>query len=790
MDKKVLEINQGWKFHYGECEEAFYKGWDDSNFVEVSLPHDWSVTMPFERINSSGTGYLSGGIGWYRLHFKLSKEYQGKHILLNFDGIYKNSQVWINSYNLGKHPNGYTPVRFDITEFVSFSEENVIAVKVVHNDLADSRWFTGSGIVRTATIEIEEMVHPKKDGIYLYTTAIGEGGAEFTIHHEAVNDTESVKEVTASFLLFDDKELVWTKDTSFVLSAKEEKSMTLDGTITGAKLWSVEHPNRYRLRVVYSCAGEEYICEEQSIGLRTAVFDADKGFFLNGEELKLKGVCVHHDAGALGAAVTPEVWRRRLLTLKECGCNAIRCSHNPHMPALYELCDELGFLMMDEAFDEWECPKNKWSTGHNVYPPKHQGYAEDFPEWHERDLRAMVRRDRKHPSVIMWSIGNEIDYPNDPYCHPSFETMTGNNDANKPKAERLYDPNKPNAERMIKIARELSAIVKDEDLSRPVTMALAFPELSAKLGVFEALDVAGYNYKEHLYEEDHKTYCKTPITGSENGHGYKAWLAVKENPYMSGQFLWTGIDYLGEAHGWPIHGAAAGLIDLAGFKKHRFFARKSYWCDTPVLELVTRIAENIENEWLACEKNWNYEDQEEVLVKVFSNLPEVALYLNGKEIARQKGYNGDGSYQFIVTYEAGELLAVGLDESGKELLRQSIHTTKRASFVKVALWENEADEQNRKNMGYLYQIGLKLYDKEKHEVVWDDHMVQVTVSGAGKLKGLENGNLADNTPYFSSSRKTYRGNLLVYVERCNEGSIRIEADVNGLDEGKAEISLD
>ena len=221
----------------------------------------------------------------------------------------------------------------------------------------------------------------------------------------------------------------------------------LTGTLEQAGLWSPEHPYLYTMRTWYALAdGEDtepcpeyYLVDETPVGIRGIVFDAQKGFFLNGAETKLKGVCVHHDGGVLGAAMEPEVWQRRLEALKECGCNAIRCSHNPHMPELYELCDRMGFLVMDEAFDEWENAKNKWSTGHNVYPPVHEGYFEEFPQWHKADLQAMVRRDRNHPSVILWSIGNEIDYPNDPYCHPSFDSMTGNNDANKPEAERRYD---------------------------------------------------------------------------------------------------------------------------------------------------------------------------------------------------------------------------------------------------------------------------------------------------------------------------------------------------------------
>lgn len=428
------------------------------------------------------------------------------------------------------------------------------------------------------------------------------------------------------------------------------------------------------------------------------------------------------------------------------------------MPELYDLCDELGLLMMDEAFDEWENPKNKWSTGHNVYPPKHEGYAEDFPEWHERDLADMVRRDRNHPSIVMWSIGNEIDYPNDPYCHPLFETMTGNNDANKPAKERQYDPDKPNAERLSVIAKELAAIVRTQDTTRPVTLAAAFPELSSHIGFFDALDVVGYNYKEHLYEESHKRFPDKPFLGSENGGGYEQWCAVRDNAYISGQFLWTGIDYLGEAHGWPIHGSSAGLMDLAGFEKPGFYRRKAFWSTEPFACILTRPDDGDEHEWRPWNAHWNYTDGENVVVRVFTNMQKETISLSivgndGEKSLHDGTYlEKEGCTEWRFAYEPGVLKAVcGEAEC-------SIQTAGKAVELSANVWHAEETINKEEVM----QIEVSLTD-ENGVLAAEDLEITAEVIG-GTLLGLENGDLADLTPYCEAHRKTHNGRLIVYVK--------------------------
>ncbi|MGB4660222.1 MAG: glycoside hydrolase family 2 TIM barrel-domain containing protein [Mobilitalea sp.] len=799
-----------WKFHYNDCPEAWYKGYLDNTWEEVSVPHDWSVHMPFSKEYSSGTGYLAGGIGWYRTNFFLPESLKGKRIYITFDGIYKNSQVWCNSYYLGKRPFGYSTFRYDITEQASFGTvANLIAVKVDHSDIADSRWFTGSGITRKVTITIEEPVHSDFNGIFFQTLAVTEEKADIKVANTIVNDTlKDVNVTVENILSFDNNELVCLKSsyllssssTSIIdtegslLSSGSTRIIDTEGSLLSPALWSPETPNLYQLTTIIRtqavdnsfCYTEENV---QLVGIRSIHFHSDHGFFLNDKPYKIKGVCIHHDAGCLGAAVLPEVWSRRLLLLKEMGCNALRMSHNPHMPELYDLCDSFGFLVIDEAFDEWEGVKNKWSTGHNVYPPKHQGYYEDFPEWHERDLSDLVKRDRNHPSIIAWSIGNEIDYPNDPYCHPLFTSMIGNNDKNKPDSEKLFNQYKPNAERLTVIAAELVNIVKKHDTTRPVTAAVAFPELSTQIGFIDSYDIVGYNYKEQHYAEDHLRFPDKPFFGSENSPSLQAWKAVRDCEYISGQFLWTGIDYLGEAHGWPVHGSGAGILNLAGFPKVSYYRRKSFWADSPMLYLATARAnidtcgdlfEETEEEWKPMYRSWNYLPGEIIEIRCYTNLPSVHLLCNGKSLDIQSYDDAKGSITWLVPFEPGEITATGSSQSigNKDLTKDTLISTGTACNIILKLWNLQeatkksfpaADSATNTKIEALdstvslKQIEVTITDGSGNWITSDSTMLSVKVSGSSKLIGLENGDLSDNTEYSAEYRRAFEGRLLIYV---------------------------
>lgn len=777
MNKTTYLITDNCKFHLGDCADAWQSWFDDSAWADVTLPHDWSVTQPFSREYSSGTGYLAGGIGWYRIQITPQEDWKGKKISLVFDGIYKNSKIWCNSYYLGGRPNGYLPISRDISDQISYDQDIVISVQVDHRDIADSRWFTGSGIVRKVQLVVEESVHLIPDGIFFTTPEADSKHALFSVNHEVCNASDMDVRLTVTNKLSNGS-AQFQATANILIPAACEKVLETNGSVESPLLWSMDHPSLYKLETWFHAeypdgTVKEYLADTRFVGIRSFSFDPDQGFYLNGVNTLIKGVCLHHDAGCLGAAVLPSVWRRRLEKLKAMGCNAIRMSHNPHMPELYDLCDSMGFLVIDEAFDEWEGPKNKWSTGHNVYPPKHQGYYLDFPQWHKADLTALIRRDRCHPSVIMWSIGNEIDYPNDPYCHPSFNTMTGNNDANKPAAEREYNPHRPNAQRLSQIARNLGQIVRDNDLTRPVTLAAAFPELSAKLGFLEYLDVAGYNYKEHLYEESHRTYPQMPFIGSENGHSLAAWRAVTENPYISGQFLWTGIDYLGEAHGWPIHGSGAGLLTLAGFEKPGYYRRQSFWASDPMVHLTTAFATDDQGEDTPVHESWNYPEGEKVLVKCYTNLNQIEVFLNEETLGIfTKDSDQDDSISFTTCFQPGILRAQGC--GGDTQVSHTLHTTMSPCQIALECWKDSARSAEE---SFLYQIEATVQDSDGNPVLSDSTLLHISVEN-GQLVGLENGDLGDVTDYSAPYRRVYHGKLLIYV-RPENAALKTSVTVSG-----------
>lgn len=788
--RSKIWLNAEWCFNQGDVPQAWYKGYDDKAWREVTLPHDWAIEADFSKDYSSGSGYLPGGTGWYRKHIVLPDRLEGKRAYLTFEGVYNHSQVWVNSYYLGKRPYGYSTFTYEITDLLAYGGAvNTIAVKVNHAETADSRWYTGSGIYRDVYLTFTHDIHVGQYGVFASTAEISREGAELQVETRILNETGEAAEIRVRHTLVDEDGINAGTSVELLPAAGGTELSQQVIQVKGPKLWSPEAPNLYTLITEIIWKGATVDEVRTPFGLRSIHFDPTEGFKLNGEALKIKGVCVHHDAGCLGAAVPGDVWVRRLRYLKEMGCNAIRMSHNPPAPVLLDLCDQMGFMVMDEAFDEWEGVKNKWSTGHNVYPPKHFGYYEDFPEWGITDIQEMVQRDRNHPSIIMWSIGNEVDYPNDPYCHPSFQTMTGNNDANKPAEERVYDPNKPNAERLAVIAGRLVQAVKVCDKTRPVTAALAYPELANLIGYSDTLDVVGYNYRESLYFKDRSAYPDRVLYGSENSPGLQEWLAVRDNPDICAQFIWTGIDYLGEAHGWPIRASQAGFMDLAGFPKPSYYYRQSLWSDTPMAYLAVRRAEepgiSDTGGRSGGKPSWNWEPGERLIVDGYTNLAAAELYLNGKLLGGGRpDEGGELLLSWEVNFEPGTLLLTGKDGLGRTVKRE-LHTAAAPEQLRLT-----ADTlQLRANLRDIVHVELEIVDSAGTSVYGAEVPVTVTVEGAGELLGLENGNVQDLEPYRSNTRNTHNGKLLAYIRAgAVSGTIKVTAVTPGLPPAELEIS--
>lgn len=747
------KINDDWFFNLGDVKYGGREHVDCSNWGVVDVPHDWSVKQNASPELSSCTGYLPGGIAWYRKDIEIPDSEKDNKVYIYFEGVYNNSEVFINGKWVGKRPNGYISFMYDLTPYIKWGESNSIAVRVDHSDDADSRWYTGSGIYRDVYLVYANQIHIDKWGVS-YQAEVENNTATITVN-------TSINNSAASSAIKVINELI---DASGKTVASASGNGTADtGTsafsqvmkLNSPELWQIESPYLYTLKTtVYK--GSELVDESSfKAGIRTINFDPNTGFSLNGINTKLKGVCIHHDAGVLGAAASKSVWRTRLETLKELGVNAIRTSHNPQAPYLYELCDEIGFVVMDEAFDEWEYPKNKWIEGWNRGTPGHQGTSQYFREWSSRDLKDQIMRDRKHPSVIMWSIGNEVDYPNDPYSHPVLA-----DEGISQKSEKAYLKDHPNAERLGDIAKELVAVVKEADPSRPVTAALAGAVMSNYTDYPYVLDIVGYNYTEYKYDNDHKLYPERVLYGSENRHDLDAWKAVKDKDFIFGQFLWTGVDYLGEAHAWPSRGFQSGLLNLAGNVKPRGYFRQSLWSNEPMAYIGTtkKVADKGPNRLSTdAPPIWNYAENTMVQVLCYTNCDEAELLLNGKVVGKRKPYDTEtGVIAWDVDYLPGELKVMAYN-NGKEAATNSIISNTLSSSIEAEVLETTDDE-------LLRQISVKILDTNGNHSVLADTEITCNVSG-GKLLGMENAseNVAEN--YLDNKHRCKNGRMLIFVKR-------------------------
>lgn len=784
-------INDNWEFTLNDAAD-FSKVTGKWN--NVVLPHDWSVKGQLSPNLASCMGYLPGGIGWYKKELNIAESLKGKKIYIYFEGVYNRSEVYINGHLLGKRPNGYISFMYDLTPYLKYGGDNLLAVRVDHSRAADSRWYTGSGIYRDVYLVEANPVHISQWGVYAHPKVANTKQGVLQVEVNVDNATASAAGVTVNNELISPAGRVVAKSSKkLAVAAGASNKLTVDLKLSNPQLWDLNSPNLYQLKTIVLKDGK--VIDESAIktGFRTFTFDPNQGFALNGKLTKMKGVCIHHDAGVLGSAVPRDVWRKRLLALKEIGCNAIRTSHNPQSPDLYDMCDELGFLVMNEAFDEWEFPKRKWIEGWNVGTPGFDGTFDFLEQWGEKDLADMVRRDRNHTSVFAWSIGNEVDYPNDPYSHPILD---GKSEGGFTQAMYGgYKKDAPDAMRLGDIAKKLVKVVKQYDPSRPTTAGLAGVAMSNETEYPGALDIAGYNYTESRYDSDHKKYPNRVIYGSENRHDMEAWKAVRDKQHIFGQFLWTGIDYLGESGRWPSRGFYSGLLDFGGSIKPRGYFRQSLWSDKPMAYIGTYPTpgrgsrSQVKDVWSEQEAEsagadyvekipsmdawpiWNYSEGQSIRVVCYTNAAKARLELNGKLVGEVKDYDDNtGIIYWDIPYAAGRLEVVGLDKQGKEISRDAIQSSKQPYALKVV----SVDASISKDRG-LAEVILQVVDQNGVPVLISDNEVTCHVAGPGRLLGLEASNNSDMGDYTDNVQRVFHGHLLAYIQATGaNGEINIK----------------
>jgi beta-galactosidase len=759
-------FNGGWKFNRGDVSGAQSTTYNDSAWRSLNVPHDWSIELAFNQSSpaGSGGGYLDGGIGWYRKTFTLDQAYSGQRILIQFDGAYMNSQVWINGISLGTRPYGYSTFEYDITPYVNFgSTTNVIAVRL-NNNQPTSRWYSGSGIYRNVWLTVVNPVHVANSGVFVTTPSVSSSSATVSVRTEVQNQSSSSQSVTVTTTLYNPSGgSVATNTTSASnIGANATSTFSQSLTVPSPQLWSTTSPNLYQVKVEVKVGGTTVDTYLTNLGIRYFSFSATTGFSLNGQSMKLRGVCNHHDLGALGAAVNYRAIERQVQILKAMGCNAIRTSHNPPAPELLDVCDRLGILVMDEAFDCWE--SQKVSNDYHLY----------FSQWAQADIQAMVRRDRNHPSVIMWSIGNEINSPS-----------TGT-------------------------ATNLKNWVLAMDSTRPVTWASNQMGNSTHQAVAALLDLQGYNYgdAQGRYDGDHSAHPTWKMFGSETSSAVRSrgiyhtpvtqniltssdtqcssydnsvvsWGSSAESSYNSdvsrnfiaGQFIWTGFDYIGEPtpYGWPAKSSYFGIVDTCGFPKDIYYFYQSRWTTAPMVHILP---------------HWNWSSGTTVTVFVYTNCDSVELFLNGVSLGSKTFASGAVHLQWSVAWASGTLRAEG-KRGGSVVVTQEVKTAGAAARVALSVDRSTLNADGED----LAFVTADIQDANGLFVPTATNTVSFSVSGPGQIVAVDNGNAIDTSSYKGTSRQAFSGKCLAIVRSTGTtGQIVVTASSSGLTSSSVTIN--
>ena len=753
----VLSLDGAWQFYPGDITGAEQPTFDDTRWQTVTVPHDWSIAGPFAETNLAGGAgaFLPSGVAWYRRHFSLPTAELGQRVFVEFDGVMQNSDVCINGKHLGHRPNGYVCFRYELPPNVlsfGLGTSNVLIVCADTSAQPASRWYAGAGIYRHLRVVVTDPVHIASDGIFVTTPQIS--ATEATIHVETSVTNESIAPSTISVLTSLQSpagDVVTAMETSRTLNPGETTSVDQQLIVANPQLWNLDTPGLYR--AVSKLRVDGSLAEEQTtpFGIRDARFDADTGFWLNGKNLKLKGVCLHADGGAFGAAVPLSIWTARLATLKSLGVNAIRTAHNPPAPEFLDLCDRLGFLVMDEFFDCWTVAKN---------PHDYHLY---FRDWSQRDERDTIRRDRNHPSIIIYSVGNEI------HDTPQAALAKG-------------------------ILADLVAVAHDTDPTRPVTQALFRPNVSHDYedGLADLLDVVGQNYRENEILAAHEQKPSRKILGTENTHSRQQWVALRDHAPYAGQFLWTGIDYLGESRRWPVIGHGSGLLDRTGAVRPLARERESWWNPAPMVAIARRLSET---EAMPTDPGYGAEERHtQVLfsdwtpanpkphaesVEVYSNCKEVELFLNGASLGKQL-IKADASPRiWPVTYAPGVLKAVARDDHGK-----TITTELRTAGPPARILLTTETKRLSPNWDDVAMVRATVVDKQGIAIPRASDLITFTLTGPGVIAAVDNADNADHEPFLATSRHAFQGTCVAFIKATkSSGTIKITAAAKDLNPG-------
>jgi len=755
-----------WRFIQDDAVGDEKAEFDDATWCAVNVPHDWSIAGPFDEKNPTGGagGFLPAGIGWYRKDFVLPVNYAQRRVFIEFDGVMANSDVWINGHHLGHRPYGYVSFGYELTGHLNFGDTpNVLAVRADNSGQPASRWYAGAGIYRHVRLVVTDPIHIGQWGVFVSTPEVTPGSATVEVRTTVANQSDSDRTVTVFNYVIAPGEKYsdviarpWNGPVPRQTIPAGGSADLSAGVVVGKpRLWNVDDPNMYKLvtRVFAEsktggAGGSELVDEVITpFGIRQFEFRSNTGFWLNGKNFKLKGVCLHHDGSAFGAAVPLGVWERRLHKLRELGVNAIRTAHNPPAPEFLDLCDRMGFIVMDEFFDCWTVAKRPYD------------YHLHFNEWSKIDARDTIWRDRNHPSIVLWSVGNEIH--------------------DTPKAELAK-----------RILRGLVEVCHENDPTRPVTQALFRPNVSGDYtnGLADLLDVIGTNYRDNELLAAQREKPDRKIIGTEQRHDRQTWLWLRDNPSHAGQFLWTGVDYLGESRRWPVVAAGSGLLDRTGVPRPLGYQRQSWWSDQPMVCITRRVAAE---QRTSGDPGFTPLDRRQVLfpdwtpanleaheenVEIYSNCEQVELRLNGKSLGTQARPADDALRTWRVAFERGILKAIGRNK-GRVVATQELRTAGKP--VRIALATDRA--KTSPAWDEVACISATMVDRKGVPVPNASDLISFRIAGAGVIAAVDSADNASHEPFHATERRAFQGRCFALVKAtAPRGKITLTASAPGL----------